>query len=94
MKGNNELVDRVAQALGWTYEEAGNFMGHFVAQSAEQLMKDIEAACEWASDVEGDAAIIDVMKKMPARSMKAKWNGGDLQLAIDTTDKDEVTHED
>lgn len=90
MKGNNQLVAEVAKALGWTYEEAGNFMGHFVADNEDQLMADLEEACQWARDVEQEAALVSTMKQMPARSMKAKWNGGDMTLAINGSGDEEA----
>ena len=78
----SEFLTNVAEAMKWTEEEARNFMGHFVAASEEQLMADIQAACEWATGIEEEAAIIAVMKKMPARSMEVKWNDGDMEMRL------------
>lgn len=78
----NEFLMIVAEAMDWTEDQARNFMGHFVSDDPEKLRADLEAACEWARKVEKEAALIDVMKTMPARSMTAKWNGGDMTLAL------------
>lgn len=78
----SELIKSVADAMQWTEDEARNFLGHFVADGPEQLRADLEAACEWAQMAEKKAALIDVMKTMPAGSMTAKWNNGDMTICL------------
>lgn len=77
-----KLVEDVAKAMQWTDEEARNFLHAFVADSEDQLMADLEAACEWASKVESEAALIDVLKRLPA--IEARWNDGDMTIALST----------
>lgn len=78
----NELIKEVAEAMGWSEDQAQNFMGHFEAPDPETLRTDLMAACEWAQKIEKEAALIDVMKTMPARSMTARWNGGDMTIGL------------
>lgn len=78
----NEFVKEVAEAMDWTEDQARNFMGHFEAPDPEALRTDLMAACEWAKKIEKEAALIDVMKTMPARSMTARWNGGDMTIGL------------
>jgi DNA-directed RNA polymerase subunit F len=76
------FFESVAEAMDWSVEEAQNFMSCFTAKSEEQLMDDIEAACEWARKVEMQAAMIDIMKKMPPRTIEAKWEDGQIAMRI------------
>ena len=78
----NELIKEVAAAMNWTDKQAQNFMGHFEALDPETLRTDLMAVCEWAMKIEKEAALIDVMKTMPARSMTARWNGGDMTIRL------------
>lgn len=78
----SDLIKNVAEAMQWTEDEARNFLGHFIADDPEQLRTDLEAACEWAREAEKKAALIDVMKTMPAGSMTARWNGGDMTIGL------------
>jgi hypothetical protein len=73
-KKRNPLVEDVAKALGWTYEQAGNFMGHFVASDPDRLRLDLESACEWAQRIEQMWAIVDVLRTAPADLIEARWD--------------------
>ena len=78
----DKFLKEVAEAMGWTEDEARNFLGHWDADDPEKLRMDLMAACEWAKGIETKAALIDVMKTMPARSMTARWNDGDMTIGL------------
>lgn len=78
----SDFLKAVTKAMDWTEDEARNFIGHFISDDPEKLRTDLEAACTWAKDIEKRAALIDVMKTMPARSMTVKWNGGPDEMTI------------
>ena len=82
MSDFDDFIKEIAERMEWTEDEARNFLGHFEARSPDALRLDLLAACEWARKTEKEAAIIDVMKTMPARSMTARWNGGNLTIAL------------
>ena len=74
MTGKNELVAEVAKALGWTYGQTGNFIGHFVADDPDRLMEDVEATCAWADRICKLWAIVDVLRTAPATLIEARWD--------------------
>ena len=74
MTEKNELVADVAKAMGWTYGQTANFIGHFVADDSDQLMKDVEAACAWADRIGKLWAIVDVLRTAPAKLIEARWD--------------------
>ena len=78
----NDFLKEIAEAMDWTEDEARNFLGQWESEDPETLRTDIMAACEWAREIEKKAALISVMKTMPARSMTARWNGGDMTIGL------------
>jgi len=64
---------RIAKELtGWTREELVNV----IAETPDKLMDDIGEILDWCRQIEEKAAIVDMMKRLPAGVLHIGWHDG------------------
>lgn len=78
----DEVLGAVQQTTGWSAEEARRFLLCIRGDTPEAL---VAACCDsvaWASRVETQAAMINLMKTLPEGFLDAEWKDGELGLRI------------
>lgn len=74
---------RIAQELtGWTREELVNVMSNVIAETPDKLMDDIGEILDWCRQVEEKAAIVDLMKRLPAGVLHIGWQDGEPTMGF------------
>ena len=68
-------IDIAAEITGWERDEIVNVMSNITAKTPDDLMDHIGEILQWCEDVEKKAAVVDLMKRLPAGILWIEWDG-------------------